>query len=106
MRAIEEGVDYRAFDIRGSHAQMGYELGKADPPFAMQFWWWPPPPAAFSEACRDVVHDFHPHLIDEFDAYADAQRLDARELWQKCCRVNLKARVCAQPSISPARRGT
>jgi hypothetical protein len=88
-----EGVDYRTFDIRGSHARLGYELGKADPPFAMQFWWWPPPPAPFAASCRDVVHDFHPHLLDEFDAYADAQRLHPRDLWQKCCRVNLKAKL-------------
>ncbi len=100
-----EGVDYRAFDIRGSHAQMGYELGKADPPFAMQYRWWPPPPASFALSCRDVVHSFHPHLLDEFDAYADAQRLDARALWQKCCRVNLKAKL-PSPQPSPKGRGS
>lgn len=88
-----ESPDYRAFDIRGSHAHIGYELGKADPPFAMQFWWAPPPAPPFAAACRDVVHDLHPHLIDEFDAYADAQQLPARELWRKSCRVHLKARV-------------
>ncbi len=91
-----EGVDYRTFDIHGSHAHLGFALGKADPPFAMQFWWWPPPPAPFAASCRDVVHDLHPHLLDEFDAYADAQRLHARDLWQKSCRVNLKAKVDAK----------
>jgi hypothetical protein len=96
-----EGVDYRAFEIRGSHAHLGYALGKADPPFAMQSWWWPPPPAPFAASCRDVVHDFHPHLLDEFDAYADAQRLNACDLWQKCCRVNLKAKL----SLPSPKRG-
>ncbi|MCS6846208.1 MAG: C45 family peptidase [Anaerolineae bacterium] len=89
----DEAPDYRTFDLHGSHAHLGYVLGKADPPFRMQFWWWPPPPARFAEACRDVVHEIHPHLVDELHAYADAQRLPARELWRKCCRVNLKARL-------------
>ena len=102
-RRREEGVDYRSFDIRGSHAHLGCELGSADPPFAVQFWWWPPPPAPFAAACRDVVHNFHPHLLDEFDAYADTQRLSARDLWQKCCRVNLKAKLPA-PQPSPKGR--
>jgi hypothetical protein len=85
--------DYRTFDLAGSHAVIGYEIGKADPPFKKQFWWAPSPPITFAESCRDVVHDLHPHLLDEFDAYADAQRLHARALWQQCCRVNLKALV-------------
>lgn len=95
-----EGVDYRTFDMHGSHAHLGFVLGRADPPFAMQSWWWPPPPAPFAAACRDVVHDFHPHLLDEFDAYADAQRLHARDLWQKCCRVNLKAKLSPPSSVA------
>jgi predicted choloylglycine hydrolase len=37
----------------------------------------------------------HPPLADEFLAYADAQRLDPKTLWQKCCRVNLKAHIRA-----------
>jgi hypothetical protein len=90
---VAEPPDYRYFEVRGSHDHLGYELGRADPPFQMQFWWWPPPAPAFAEACRDVVYDLHPHLIDEFEAYADAQRLPARELWRRCCRVHLKARV-------------
>ncbi len=94
----DEAPDYRVFDLGGSHAHAGYVLGRADPPFRMQFWWWPPPPARFAEACRDAVHDIHPHLMDELCAYADAQRLPARELWRQCCRVNLKAR------LSPANR--
>lgn len=95
----DEAPDYRIFDLHGSHAHLGYALGEADPPFRMQFWWWPPPPTRFADACRDVVHEIHPHLVDELHAYADAQRLPARALWRMCCRVNLKARLSpAQPA--------
>ncbi|MDW8394760.1 MAG: C45 family peptidase [Anaerolineae bacterium] len=90
---LDEAPDYRYFDICGSHAQLGFELGRADPPFQMQFWWWPPPPAAFARACYDLVRELHPNLLDEYAAYADAQRLNFDRFWQQCCRVNLKARV-------------
>ena len=93
VTSVVEQPDYRTFDITGSHTQLGYGLGQADPPFKMQFWWSPPPLMAFADSCSDVVHDLHPHLRDELDAYADAQHLNTRELWQMCCRVNLKARV-------------
>ena len=93
-----EAPDYRTFDLRGSHAHVGYALGQADPPFRMQFWWSQPPSMRFADSCWDVVHDIHPHLMDELRAYADAQRLNVRELWQKCCRVNLKAKVRLAPS--------
>ncbi len=76
----------------------GYDLGRADPPFRMQSWWSPPPPITFAQACASVVRDLHPHLLDEFYAYADAQMLNAHTLWQQCCRVNLKARIQAQVS--------
>jgi hypothetical protein len=94
----QEAPDYRQFDLRGSHAMVGFELGRADPPFRMQPWWFPAPPAEFAQACADVVRELHPHLLDEFHAYADAQQLDAQSLWQLCCRVNLKARIQAQVS--------
>jgi predicted choloylglycine hydrolase len=93
-----ESLDYRVFDLAGSHAQAGYELGKADTPFQMQSWWFPPPPASFALTCEDILREIHPHLIDEHRAYADAQRLNAATLWQRCCRVNLKARVNALPT--------
>jgi hypothetical protein len=95
---MDESPDYRFFDLRGSHAAAGYALGGADPPFAMQRWWFSPPPAPFAESCAAVVREVHPHLIDEFEAYADAQRLNRGELWRQCCRVNLKARIRAQES--------
>jgi predicted choloylglycine hydrolase len=90
--------DYRYFDLAGSHAMLGYELGKADGPFTMQRWWFPPPDEAFARDCAEVVRDLHPHLLDEFAAYADAQERDADALWRQCCRVHLKARIRAQES--------
>ncbi len=90
---MSDAPDYRFFDLRGSHAQIGDALGRADPPFRMQPWWAPPPSARFAANCAAVVRDVHPHLLDEYAAYAAAQRLDAEALWRQCCRVNLKARV-------------
>jgi hypothetical protein len=95
---MDEAPDYRYFDLRGSHAAAGYALGLADPPFVMQRWWFPPPTDAFAQSCAAVVREIHPHLSDEFAAYADAQHLDKDELWRQCCRVNLKARIRAQES--------
>ncbi len=95
---MHEAPDYRAFDLSGSHAQAGFELGLADPPFKMQPWWFAPPPARFAAACYDVVREMHPHVLDEFAAYADAQRFDVHELWRQSCRVNLKARIAARVS--------
>jgi predicted choloylglycine hydrolase len=95
---MQEAPDYRTFDLHGSHTLVGFELGRADPPFRMQPWWFPPPPEPFAQACADVVRELHPHVLDEFHAYADAQQLDAAALWRQCCRVNLKARIQAQVS--------
>jgi hypothetical protein len=92
---LHEDVDYRTFDLHGSHAHAGYALGCADPPFRMQSWWFPPPPDRFARSCAAVVREFHPHMIDEWRAYADGQRLHVDELWRQCCRVNLKARLRA-----------
>ncbi len=97
-----EAPDYRWFDLRGDYAHIGYVLGLADPPFQMQPWWWPPPALRFTDACLEVVKDVHPHLVDELRAYADAQRLSFREFWQRCCRVNLKARLSAVGLSAPA----
>ncbi len=97
-----EAPDYRWFDLRGDYAHIGYVLGLADPPFQMQPWWWPPPALGFTDACLEVVKDVHPHLVDELRAYADAQRLSFREFWQRCCRVNLKARLSAVGLSAPA----
>lgn len=91
-----EAPDYRAFDLRCDHYALGYELGAVDPPFRPQGWWAPPPDRAFSEACAGVVGRIHPPLLDEVRGYADAQKINAGELWRLCCRVNLKARVRAR----------
>lgn len=90
-----EAPDYRYFNLECSHHELGYELGAADPPFRSQSWWAPPPEAAFADACARVVAEIHPPLMEELGGYAEAQREDARVLWQTCCRVNLKARIRA-----------
>jgi predicted choloylglycine hydrolase len=95
---MDEFPDYRSFDLRGSHALAGFELGRADPPFVMQRWWAAPPTQSFAASCADIVRDLHPHLFDEIYAYADMQQLDAGALWRMCCRVNLKAQIRAQES--------
>jgi hypothetical protein len=92
----DEPSDYRTFHLSGSHSYIGYELGCADLPFRMQPWWSPPPAADFARSCAAVVREYHSHLSDELDAYADGQQLDAEELWRQCCRVNLKARLSAR----------
>ena len=96
MTTPDEPPDYRYFNFApASHADVGYALGQADPPFKMQSWWARPASPVFAQACFDVVREMHPPLADEFLAYADAQRLDPKTLWQLCCRVNLKARIKA-----------
>lgn len=92
----ETTPDYRYFNLLGSHRHIGYELGNADPPFQMQSWWAKPAPLPFAQACAEVVRDIHPHLMDEFVAYADAQHIASEVLWQQCCRVNLKAHIRAK----------
>lgn len=91
LRATE-APDYRFFDLAGSHAELGYFLGRSDPPFVMQPWWAPVAALPFTRACAAVLRDLHPPLMEEFYAYADAQRMDADTLWQQCCRVDLRAR--------------
>ena len=75
--------DYRFFNLHGSHSMLGYELGKADSSFEMQDWWAKPWPLPFTQACAAVIADIHPHLMDEFSAYANAQRMDEARLWQQ-----------------------
>jgi predicted choloylglycine hydrolase len=87
-----EPPDYRFFDLRGAHADVGYTLGQHDPPFYRQPWWAPPAGLTFTRECAAVVRSLHAPLMDEFAAYAEAQQWDADLLWQQCCRVNLKAR--------------
>lgn len=103
MSFPDDQPDYRYFNFaHASHADVGYALGLADPPFNVQPWWARPASAHFAQACFDGARDLHPPLADEFLAYADAQRLDPKPLWQKCCRVNLKAHIKATESDLPS----
>ncbi len=92
-----EAPDYRFFDLTGLHTDLGHLLGRSDPPFTMQPWWAPPAAVPFTRACAAVVRQIHPPLMDEFNAYAAAQHVDADALWQQCCRVDLKARFRLGP---------
>lgn len=85
--------DYRAFSLTGTHADLGWMLGKADGPFVMQPWWAPPASQAFTAKCWDVLHETHAPLCEEYAAYAEAQHLHVDALWRRCCRVNLKAHL-------------
>lgn len=91
-----EPPDYRHFDIQGSHANLGTQLGMADGPFTRQPWWAHTADLHMTRECARVVHDWHPQLIEEIAAYADAQQIMFDSLWQVCCRVDLKARLRAQ----------
>ena len=93
----DEAPDYRLFDLRCAHHELGYELGAEDPPFRTQAWWARSPSVAFAADCAAIVRELHAPLMDELAGYAEAQRIDVRELWRHCCRVNLKARVRAHP---------
>ena len=95
--APSEPPDYRFFDLRGSHAQIGHLLGSQDPPFVMQPWWAAPPTPTFARDCAALMREVHAPLMEELAAYADAQSWDADLLWQHCCRVNLKARFRLGP---------
>lgn len=97
-----ETPDYRFFDISGSHADLGYELGSQDPPFKMQPWWAAPASLRFTNNCLALLKEVAPHLHEENCAYADAQRLHLATFWQHCCRVDLKARFRVRAGISPA----
>ena len=93
----QEQPDYRFFNFnQTSHDHVGHALGLADPPFQRQAWWARPAPMPFAQSCFDVVRQLHPSLIDEFRAYADAQQWHVQDLWQQCCRVNLKAHIRAK----------
>src|SRR6266542_1834790 len=81
-----EPPDYRYFDLRTSHANLGHHLGQHDPPFVMQPWWAPPAALPFARECAAVVRSVHAPLMDEQAAYASAQSWDADLLWQQCCR--------------------
>ena len=94
---MPESPDYRFFDLTGSHAELGYLLGRNDPPFAVQPWWAPVAALDFTRECAAVMRDVHAPLMDEFHAYAEAQQVDEDLLWQQCCRVDLKARFRLGP---------
>jgi len=85
--------DYRVFDLRGAHFDIGRALGQATPRFENMPWWSPSPPLDFALACAALVGDIHPPLLDESRGYAEAQSLHYEDLLQGVCRLSLRQRA-------------
>jgi predicted choloylglycine hydrolase len=85
--------DYRVFDLRGSHFEMGRALGRSAPRFAIMPWWSPSSTRDFALACAAIVGEVHPPILDEYQGYADAQRIDYKGLLQGVCRTSLRQRA-------------
>ena len=69
----EYTADYRAFECRGDHYTIGYEMGRATPMREVEHWRDRETDLRFAEACVKVVARYHPALLDEFHGYAAAQ---------------------------------
>jgi len=66
-------ADYRTLALSGDHAAIGYEMGLATPMRQVPTWRDAETELAFARACAEVVAQFHPRLLDEFQGYAEAQ---------------------------------
>ena len=69
----EIDADYRTFELTGDHTAIGYEMGLATPLRQVETWRDRETELAFARACAQVVGQFHPPLMDEFQGYAAAQ---------------------------------
>lgn len=85
--------DYRVFDLRGSHYQIGASLGRSIPRFAIMPWWSPSPDRDFALSCALIFGEVHAPLLDEYRGYADAQGLVYEDLLQGICRASLRQRA-------------
>jgi hypothetical protein len=85
--------DYRVFDLRGSHFEIGRALGRSNPRFAVMPWWSPSPARDFALACAAIVEELHPPLLDEYRGYAEAQDIEYDQLLQGVCRTSLRQRA-------------
>lgn len=86
-------VDYRAFDLRGSHHAIGLTLGRANPRFRLMPWWSPAAERDFALDCLSIVGEVHAPILDEYRGYAEAQSIAYEELLQGICRRSLRQRV-------------
>jgi hypothetical protein len=97
--------DYRVFDLRGSHYDIGCELGRSTPRFAVMPWWPPSSARDVALACAAIVGELHPRVLDEYRGYAEAQRIDYVDLWQGICRTSLRQRAGGGCTSIAIRRG-
>lgn len=98
VQAVQDNTDnfspdYRVFDLRGSHFDIGRALGQSTPRFEIVPWWSPSPPLDFALACAALAGDVHPPLLDEYRGFAQAQSIRYEELLQGVCRVSLRQRA-------------
>lgn len=91
--ATQRIPDYRIFDLRGSHHDIGYHLGQASARFRVMSWWSPSPPRDFALECLSIAGDMHAPILDEYRGFAEAQSLDYAELLQGICRTTLRQRM-------------
>ncbi|MGH2592643.1 MAG: C45 family autoproteolytic acyltransferase/hydrolase [Anaerolineae bacterium] len=97
--------DYRVFDLRGSHRNIGREMGRANPRFRVLPWWPPPPARDFALACAAIAGDTHPPILDEYRGYAEAQSIEYEDLLQGICRTSLRQRAVGGCTSFAVRRG-
>ncbi|MFZ5915771.1 MAG: C45 family autoproteolytic acyltransferase/hydrolase [Chloroflexota bacterium] len=71
--AQERNADYRTLALGGDHYAIGRQMGAITPMRQVESWRDNETELAFARACAEVVHRFHPPLLDEFRGYADAQ---------------------------------
>jgi hypothetical protein len=89
----DKQADYRAFDLRGSHHEIGATLGHANPRFRVMSWWSPSPERSFALDCLAIAGEVHAPILDEYRGYAEAQSIAYEELLQGICRTSLRQRV-------------
>lgn len=91
--STDREVDYQAFDLDGSHYDLGFAQGARTERFEIPAWWPAPPDWAFAQACAGRIAEIHPPLLDELRGYADAQRMPFEDLLRGVCRRTMRVRA-------------
>src|SRR5258708_4591375 len=103
MTILEDSaLDTTAFDMQGSHYDIGLAIGQGSRPFTLPAWWHEPPPLAFAQACAREIAALHPLLTDEIHGHADGQHQSYNEILRLICRQRLGGRSV---SVAPERGG-
>jgi len=74
------GGDYRYFDLAGDHYTCGLLMGRATDLRVIPGWKGRPADIAFAHACAELVHEYHPPLVREYQGYADGQNREWAEV--------------------------